>query len=76
MVNKDVKVNVTPRGGTQIISPATAGIQGSAVEQIAGTHTLDKKGKQLSTRVSKKPKNYEPNYNKKTRTAQSTSTWT
>ena len=47
------------------MSPATAGIQSSAVEQLAREYTLDNKGKWRTTRASKKPQNYGPDYNNK-----------
>ena len=56
---------MTPGGRTKIISPATAGIQSSAVEQLAREYTLDNKGKRHTTRASKKPQNYGPDYNNK-----------
>ena len=44
-VNQDTTVNVTPRGRTQIVSPATAGITSSAVEQLSWGHVLDNNGR-------------------------------
>ena len=64
-VNPDTNVNVTPWGRTQIVSPATAGITSTAVEQLARGHTFDNKGRQRTTQASKKPKNYEVSYTNK-----------
>ena len=64
-VNPETNTNVTPGGRTQVVSPATAGITSAAVEQLAKEHTLSDKGKQRTTRMSKKPTDYEPNYTTK-----------
>ena len=77
-VTPETNTNVTLGGRTQIVSPATAGFTSTAVEhQLARGHTFDDKGRQRTTRKSKKPKNYEPNYTNTNCTLKvlSTSTW-
>ena len=65
MVNVVTETNVNPGGRTQIISPATAGITSTAVEQVARGHTFDEEGRRRTTRKSKKTKDYEPSYTNK-----------
>ena len=59
------ETSVTPRGRIHIISPATAGITSTAVEQVARGHAFDEEGRTRTTQKSKKPKNYEPSYTNK-----------
>ena len=54
MVNVVTETNVNPGGRTQIISPATAGITATAVEQVARGRIFDGEGRRRMTRKSKK----------------------
>ena len=64
-VNAAAETNVDPGGRTQIVSPATAGITSSTVEQVARGHTIDGEGRRRTTRKSKKPENYVPSHTNK-----------
>ena len=49
IVNLVTKTNVTPGGRTQLISPATAGITSTPVEQVARGHAFDEEGRRRKT---------------------------
>ena len=65
MVNRDNETNVAPGGRIRIVSPTIAGIQASAVEHLARGHIFDAEGRRHPTRVSKRPRGYEPNHRNK-----------